>query len=579
MQEKARIRLPNKPFLDLIFDSIKQDWWSFLIIVSVGLLAGYWLLLPGYFNMHDDLQMMRQLVMDECFRDLQIPCRWTPHMGYGFGFPLFNYYPPLPYLVGQLIHVLGFSFVDTVKLTFLLSFVLSGITMYLLAREFWGKLGGVMSAVFYVWAPYHSVDIYVRGAMNEAWALVWFPLALWSSYKLILDNKFVNIVLLTLSLMLLLLSHNLMAMIFAPLFGVWVLFWLLKEKKWSVVPQFIISGVWALGLAAFFTIPVFLEQKLVHVETLVEGYYEYIAHFASTNQLLLSRFWGYGPSAWTTDDKMSFQIGHLHWGLSILILTLALYRIYRKRKFENLTILVLSFFSFGWFFAFMAQTRSTPIWLALNDFIKFVQFPWRFLTLVILCFSFLAGSLTLFYGYGKGSLKFVIVLVFSVGLILLNKDYFKPESLGPLTDQEKFSGAAWELQQTAGIYDYLPNGAKTAPKAPQKTLAEIKNGEGEISETKQITNYAEFLVNVKSDEAYLEIGIFEFPGWRVYVDGKITQTKVGNDELGRMHITIPRGNHQVQARLENTPVRTTGNMISLVSWALLLTTPIWRKKS
>lgn len=565
-------------FFLYLFQEIKKDILGFVVIICVGLFAGYWLLTPGYFNMHDDLQMMRQLAMDECFRDLQIPCRWTQHMGYGFGFPLFNYYPPLPYLIGEVIHVLGFSFVDTAKLTFLLSFVFSGVTMYLLTREFWGKLGGIMSAIFYIWAPYHAVDVYVRGAMNEAWALVWFPLVLWSSYKLVQNKRFKFIVLLTLSWAALLLSHNLMAMIFAPLFAVWTLFWLYKSKYWSVIPKLAASGIWAIGLAAFFTIPVFLEQKFVHVETLVKGYYEYVAHFASTYQLLISRFWGYGASAWTTDDHMSFQVGHVHWGLSVVLLFFAVYRIYKKKKLENLTILAISLFFLGWFFVFMAQTRSTPIWLALNNFIKFVQFPWRFLTLVIFCFSFLAGSLTLFYGFGRGFLKFLTVLIFSVILIFINKDYFKPESMGPLTDQEKFSGAAWDLQQTAGIYDYLPNGAYTAPKEAQKMLAEIIRGEGKIYDTSQISNYAEFKAQVISENAYLEIGIFEFPGWKIYIDGNLTETEVGKDEWGRMHITVSRGDHKIQARLENTAARTAGNMISLVSWALLLTTPIWRKK-
>src|SRR3990172_9790468 len=146
------------------------NFWPLFIVIFFGLLAGRTLLPSGYFNMHDDLQMMRQLEMEKCFLDGQIPCRWVPDMGYGFGFPLFNYYPPLPYLFGEIFRVIGFSFAVTVKAVFVLSFVASGITMYFLAKEFFGKAGGIVSSVFYVWAPYHSVDVFVRGAMNEAWA-------------------------------------------------------------------------------------------------------------------------------------------------------------------------------------------------------------------------------------------------------------------------------------------------------------------------------------------------------------------------------------------------------------------------
>src|SRR3990167_9408338 len=106
-----------------------------LIVILVGLLAGKGLYGTGYFNMHDDLQMMRQLEMEKCFWDLQIPCRWVPDMGYGFGFPLFNFYPPLPYLVGEILRIFGLTFVSTAKYLFVLAVVLSGMSMYVLAAE------------------------------------------------------------------------------------------------------------------------------------------------------------------------------------------------------------------------------------------------------------------------------------------------------------------------------------------------------------------------------------------------------------------------------------------------------------
>lgn len=569
----------SKNFIIRVLYRFKRDWLYLILIFISALLAGRSLLTPGYFNMHDDLQMLRQRAMEECILDLQIPCRWTPHMGYGFGFPLFNYYPPLPYMVGELFRIVGFSYVDTVKLVFLLSFILSGITMYLLSREFFGRLGGLLSSIFYIWAPYHAVDVYVRGAMNESWALVWFPLILWSSYRLINYAQFRYIVILALSFFALFTSHNLMVLIFSPFFAGWVLIWLLKVRSWFTLPQLIISGVWSFGLAAFFTLPVFLEQKLVHVETLVQGYYEYIAHFASANQILFSRFWDYGPSVWQAkDDRMSFQIGHLHWVLPIFILTFLMWRLVKYKKIDNIIMAFGYLFVVGWFSAFLVHSRSTQIWLEFESILKFVQFPWRFLTLVILSFSFCIGSLVLLFKSSKKNLTFYWVCVVSVFLIIINFDYFKPEWMGPVTDQEKFSGVAWDLQQTAGIYDYLPIGASTAPKSPQKGIAVITEGVGSITNTIQKTNFAQFTANIKSDIAITEIGIFQFPGWTAYVNGERAETYIGDDEWGRMHIDLPNGEHQVILKLENTPVRTIGNIGSLISWFVLFTSPFWRKK-
>ena len=61
--------------------------------------------------------------------------------------------------------------------------------MYLLAENIFGPVGGLLSSVFYTYAPYHLVNIYIRGAMNEAWASVFFPLILYFIKKLIDTGK------------------------------------------------------------------------------------------------------------------------------------------------------------------------------------------------------------------------------------------------------------------------------------------------------------------------------------------------------------------------------------------------------
>ena len=558
-----------------------HNFWPLVIVIFVALLAGRTLLTPGYFKMHDDLQMMRQLEMEKCFLDLQIPCRWVPDMGYGFGFPLFNYYPPLPYLVGELFRLVGFSFVDIAKLVFLISFVLSGIAMYFFSKEFFGKVGGILSSIFYIWAPYHAVDVYVRGATNEAWAFIWFPLILLFSYRLIISHKLLItrwIILLSLSWTGLFLSHNLMVLIFTPVFGLWILYFLLREKNWGKIILLLRSGVLALGLTAFFTLPAILEQKYVQVNTLINGYYEYIAHFATFKQLFLSRFWGYGPSAWLENDKMSFQIGHLHWILSLVIGGWWLVTSLKKKKnvIHNSWFIIPFFFVVGWFAAFMAHSRSTFIWQVLPP-LKFVQFPWRFLTLVTFSFSFIVGSLALVIP--KKFIYWVVGLL-SIGLIIFNWNYFLPDGrkMGPLTDKEKFTGVAWDLQRNGGIFDYLPKTAKENPKEGQSILAEAVDGRGEITNTQEGTNWARFST-VNSQPSIVRINIFKYPNWRAFIDGRETEITIPETEnWGRMYIRVPEGTHEIYLKLYNTPIRTIGNTISFISWLGFLVFLVRRKK-
>src|SRR3990167_8121604 len=107
-----------------------------LILLLVILPSSFYLLGRGYFNMHDDLQVMRVYQMDKCFADGQIPCRWSPDMVYGYGQAMFNFYSAFPYYLGALIRLATpLSIMATVKTLFLISLVLSAIVMYLLAKE------------------------------------------------------------------------------------------------------------------------------------------------------------------------------------------------------------------------------------------------------------------------------------------------------------------------------------------------------------------------------------------------------------------------------------------------------------
>lgn len=579
-----------------------KHFWPLLVILFFAIFAARSLIFQsGYFNMHDDLLMMRQLQLEKCFLDGQIPCRWVPDMGYGFGFPLFNFYPPLPYLVGELFRLIGASFVNTVKLTLALSFVLSGVTMYLFSKEFFGRIGATLAAIFYIWAPYRAVDVYIRGAMNEAWSFIWFPLIFWAGYRLIKAAKKHElrwVIILSLAWFALLTSHNLMVLIFVPIFGAWILMKLWSNGAWNKIPKLIISGLWAFGLAAFFTFPAVLENKFTHIEKALSGYYDYTAHFATIKQLLFTRFWGYGPSHWGPEDGMPFQIGYLYWGLSLLIFVFLIVSLIRlgkenivgKLKKDAFVITSLFMFVVGWSSAFMAHSRSTPIWLAITQ-LKYLQFPWRFLTITIFSFSFLVGAIPGFigrwklkFGRWKPEYGFISRLVLTppqifisgvliLFLVVFNWYYFLPEygKMGPLTDEEKFSGRAWDLQQTAGIYDYLPLAAKMAPNGPRHVLAEVMHGDGTIIQAQQGTYWGKFSALIESSNAEVRINIIDFPEWKVFVDGDEVETFLGHEEMwGRIYINLSQGEHLVYTQLFNTPVRTVSNIISLASWGILI---------
>jgi len=535
-------------------------------IILVSFFSWRYMLKPGFFSMHDDMQFMRLYELDKCFADGQIPCRWVPDLGYGYGYPLFNYYSPLPYYLGELVHlVLGVSFISTTKILFALGFVLSGIFMYFLAREFWGKIGGFLAAIFYIYAPYHAVDVYVRGAMAEHWALVWFPLIFLAIYKLISDGRLKWLVLLAVSYGCLLLSHNIMSMLFSVAAFTWGVVWLIKFKAPKKIFSLALGVFWGVCIASFFLLPALLEKKFVHTETMLMGYFNFLAHYVTIKQLFLKTDWGWGASVYGPDDGMPFMIGILHWAISLISLFLAIIFWRKKENLGRLWALGLAVvFLFGT--AFMAHERSTPIWLGIK-ILEYLQFPWRFLGLVIFFASFAAGSIVLFFK--SRALKLLMAGALIVALIFSVRFYFQPETHYNITDEDRLTGKDWQLALTNAIFDYLPvyatyPPAEEAPKEPQ-----VLEGKGVIENLQKGTDWQKFEAEVSSQEAVIRLSLYDFPGWQVKVDGQ--KVDINHDNfLGLISVSIPSGNHQVEAKLSDTPVRKIGNSLSLVSLGVLM---------
>ena len=215
-----------------------------LLVLFFSILISLPLLKSGLYEMHDDQHVARLYLFDKSVREGQVPVRWVDELGFGFGYPLFVFYPPFVYMLGEVFHLSGFGFIDSVKLVFFASILLSGVGMFVFVKELGGRLAGLTSALFYMFLPYRALDIYVRGALAEAFSFVWLPLILWSFYKLsnlqeqsdykIYRRKSANYTLLSATfLALLMITHNLIFLPFMLILPIYLFFLFLKtsEKK------------------------------------------------------------------------------------------------------------------------------------------------------------------------------------------------------------------------------------------------------------------------------------------------------------------------------------------------------------
>lgn len=532
----------------------------------IGLLLSLSLLWPlfaaPYFTHHDDVQIIRLYEMDKCFKDGQIPCRWVPDLGGLYGYPLFNYYAPLPYYFGELVYFITNNLIISVKVMFAVSFIGAYVFMYLLASKFWGKMGGALSGIFYSFAPYHALDFYIRGAMGEMWALMFFPAIFWTLVKLEEKTNIFNLSLLAIFFFALTVSHNLSAMIFLPVVLLWIVLLFIKRRNKKFLWLCFGSIILGVVLSAFYLLPAFFEKNLVHLESMVGGYFSYTEHFKGFRKLFLQRYWKYGSSIREVPggerDGLSYQIGWVHL-LGWLLAAVAAKTLWKKNRSLSSAIIFGSFVLL--LAVFMINPRSEFVWKAIDP-LKYLQFPWRFLLIIIFFVSFLSGS-SMLVNFKRKNLLW-IALVFLV--VILNFSYFKPEKFIQTDDEKLLKGQDWDRQIKRSIFDYLPIYAQEPPAELAKERYEILTGDSQIFDFKEGTNWISFKTETRS-HTIIRLSQYYFPDWKIYVDGQEVRMEYKNNSLGLMTIILGKGDHTVYARLYDTPIRSIANIISLVGFA------------
>lgn len=540
---------------------------SWLIVLILILPTFYQLMRPGFFPMQDDLQSFRIHQLDKCVLDLQIPCRWVPDAGYQYGYPMFNFYSPSVFYLGEIFHLLGFQFIDSVKILFILGFFLSAVSMYLLLRSFLGEWPSIVGAVIYGYAPVKAVEVYVRGALNEFWALVFFPLLFWSSFKLVNSGKKRYLIFFVFLLSGLLLTHNLMSFIFFPTLVIWIIFWIFQEKKYKTLFKVLGGVILGFGLASFFIVPLVAEKQYVHLETLLSGYFDYRQHFVSVNELFFSNYFNYGSSVFGPNDEVSLSTGIVLWISALFSLILSLIN---HKKYPKIAKLVVVLALVELLVLFLMHQRSSFIWEKI-ELLKWLQFPWRFLTLSVFLLTIIASFQFILCKNKKISILLGLLMIGSS--IVLHASFFEPKSWLTIDDNYKFKGESWEKQLTISIFDYLPIYATLPPNKKAPNVPEVLDGDVKFDSYTKGSNFQSGEL-VANRDSTIRLPLFDFPGMKVLLDNKKTEfthldCRVEPYCFGLISLKVPKGFHRLEVRLIDTAVRFSANAISVLSFIIL----------
>ncbi len=517
----------------------------FFVILILSIPAISSLFVPGFYGASDDLHIAWLHQMDATLRSGQFPPRFVPDLSFGFGYPLFNFVFPLPFYIAEMIHLLGFSFVDSIKAVFVLSIPLSGYFMYKFLQaqtsSFWLALAG---AIIYIYTPYRSTDIYVRGAFGEALAFIFPPLIAWAITKVSKEKDIKWIGVLGLGVAGLILSHNIMAYMFLPFL---VVFSLLIGFKLRTFLGLILGFL----IGIYFWLPAIVESNLVKYDTV----FNFVDHFPTIRQLITPHF-GYGASVAGPYDGMSFFMGFVN--LVLVVLAIVFFKKLNKQVFPSYKVSLWALGMIAVSF-FMMNFRSSLLWEKL-PLIPYFQFPWRFLSLT----TFATSILVIVFDKFKYSKQVGILLV--VGVIALNFSFFKPHDFLGRTDEYYINRyipvpvASPEYLKTGEEYLRLPTGTEERPK---KVSPDIK-----LKSSFEVDNEKETTLNYYK---------YYFPGWEVKVDGRKVDAYPGKP-YGQIEFKVPAGKHKVEVAFKETLFRGILDVISLLSAIAAVTIVVKKNK-
>lgn len=544
------------------------------------------------------LQRLQQMVV--ALEDGHFPARWMADANYGYGYPFFNYYAPLSIYAGALFRFLGYDTIPAIKLAQLAGFLLAAGGMFYLARRWIGSAtAGLLASAAYTLAPFHMVNVYVRGdSLAEFWAMALYPWTLLAADEVVHRPGPRSALLLGLSYGVLVLCHNISALIFTPFLLLYLALALwghegkLESRRTGLL--FAAAGlVLGLLLSAWFWLPALAESDLAQTAPITAGYFNYANHFLS-RPVQASWLFSYEVAG-----REAFRMGLAQVLLALPGLVAAVYLLARFATgrspitpftphaggvrpapllFVVIALLVATL---------MLTALSAPLW-DLLPLLPFTQFPWRFLSVQAAATALLTGFLA-WLPFRRIITAAALLILLVAGLGGLRTDFLPlaeaDVSAAELAGYEWFTGnigstvSAEYLPQTVAPRPFTSNWLETGVRTEARFLS--GSGVAMLSESK--TQRQTWQLTVDSAPTDLILPTLYWPGWRAEMAGVEIALEPAPGSGLILLPDLPAGEHTVVLTLGQTPVRLAAELTSLLALVAivvivaLLTRPVWRK--
>lgn len=493
----------------------------------------------------------------ESLKDGNLVPRWSSQMIYGYGYPLFLFTYPLPYYLASFFHFLGSTFIDSLKVVLAISFIASAITMYLFIKEeLKNKFSAFTAALFYLFSPYHLVDLHFRVAIGETIAFAILPFCFFAIKKMSYNKTFFWFMASAISFSLLILSHQAISLASLPFISAYCIYlWIAQNRKEiKYILLYLFSLLYGMILSSFYWLPLIVESKYINL--LSKG----TVSFIQFNELFYSPWrWGFlfqGPNG-----ELSLMVGYAQW------LVIGLSFIFFLKKTISTKNRQIYFISIASIFILLIMTLSisNSIWSNIS-LLKGFQFSYRLLLLISFFTSIIAGIVVI-----NIKNKLLLFLLCSIVVLTTILNWGNRKTLPQLNDaaiRYEFPKNMTKVGQSTTIWV-----DSNKFKSNKRTVSHIDvlQGKANISEIFRTSVEHEYLISVISKDASIKENTLYFPNWAVKVDGNPYPFSFKDTSSpGIITFKLNKGAYRVQVSFMDTNVRKISFLVSVLSFTTLL---------
>lgn len=468
--------------------------------------------------------------------------------GFGYAYNLFCG-PILTYVAAGLRFVIG-SWPLAMNAILVLCIVSAGLTMcYAITRISRNRILALLVSVIYMATPYFLQTIYTRMALGEATAMVAAPILLLGLYQLTAKEKHAARSL-ALAMALLILSHSTSALLFGLVAIIYIILNIDKVLNLRSIWRVILALGVALGLTAFFTVPM--------IEAKIEGDYgvfrlDYAEMYLGMDEQSLN------SERVTPQQLVSLDYAGNTYGVMLGVMAMIgiLGFWFTWRTFDNKS--ERRFVASLYIIAVITTVLTLPIvdWSWMSSVVWRLQYPWRMMMLTGTLLSVVAGytifALVRRSSVEKQAIVAIVAAVFAV--------YFVTPIVLPNGERhvEDFS----EIDNSSVLPEEL---------AKRGTKIKVVEGQAKLGQATKDGLKIEFDVRNTGDRvAIVELPVIWYPGYRAYLDGvELGVNK--SEEYGLVMVVIPAGERGiVSVDYELTKPSEIGMLVSASTAGLGLT--------